>query len=122
MHHAFPRECPFPHVAGTTNPQAASDWIEQAGTARATKAEMQKITAAWQAAGPIEDEELTHWTHEEELLVPRCCSSCSWVIFVGRCAQCHVRVGLGRGCSAFSLNYWQGIVNLVWRISKQGWQ
>ena len=71
MHHAFPRECPFPHVAGTTNPQAASDWIEQAGTARATKAEMQKITAAWQAAGPIEDEELTHWTHEEELLVPR---------------------------------------------------
>jgi len=71
MHHAFPRECPFPHVAGTTNPQAASDWIEQAGTARATKSEMQKITAAWQAAGPVEDEELTHWTHEEELLVPR---------------------------------------------------
>jgi len=71
MHHAFPRECPFPHVAGTTNPQAASDWIEQAGSARATKAEMQKIIAAWNAAGPIEDEELTHWTHEEELLVPR---------------------------------------------------
>merc|ERR1719329_338851 len=71
MHHAFPRECPFPHVAGTTNPQAAFDWIEQAGSARATKAEMQKIIAAWNAAGPIEDEELTHWTHEEELFVPR---------------------------------------------------
>jgi len=71
MHHAFPRECPFPHVAGTTNPQAAMEWIEQAGTARATKSEMQKITEVWKAAGPIEDEELTHWTHEEELLVPR---------------------------------------------------
>merc|ERR1719488_193676 len=70
MHHAFPRECPFPHVAGTTNPQAASEWIEQAGTARATKQEMQKVTDAWEAAGIPEDEELTHWTHEEELLVP----------------------------------------------------
>jgi hypothetical protein len=70
MHHAFPRECPFPHVAGTTNPQAASEWIEQAGTARATKQEMQKVTEAWAAAGLPEDEELTHWTHEEELLVP----------------------------------------------------
>jgi hypothetical protein len=72
MHHAFPRECPFPHVAGTTNPQAASEWIEQAGTARATQKEMQKVTAAIAAGGAIpEDEELTHWTHEEELLVPR---------------------------------------------------
>merc|ERR1719159_796918 len=65
MHHAFPRECPFPHVAGTTTPQAASEWIEQAGTARATQKEMQKVTAAIAAAGGIpEDEELTHWTHE----------------------------------------------------------
>jgi len=72
MHHAFPRECPFPHVAGTTNPQAASEWIEQAGTARASQKEMKKVTAAIEAAGgALEDEELTHWTHEEELLVPR---------------------------------------------------
>jgi len=70
MHHAFPRECPFPHVAGTTNPQAASEWIEQAGTARATKQEMQQVTQAWEAAGLPEDEELTHWTHEEELVAP----------------------------------------------------
>ena len=71
MHHAFPRECPFPHVAGTTNPQAASTWIEEAGTARASKHEMQKFTDAWTAAGLPEDEELTHWTHEEELLMPK---------------------------------------------------
>jgi len=72
MHHAFPRECPFPHVAGTTNPQAASEWIEAAGSARASQKEMQKVTASIAAAGGIpEDEELTHWTHEEELLVPR---------------------------------------------------
>lgn len=68
MHHAFPRECPFPHVSGSTNPQSASDWVEESGSARATKAEMAKFTAM----PPMEDEdELTHWTHEEELLVPR---------------------------------------------------
>lgn len=72
MHHAFPRECPFPHVAGTTTPQTASEWIEQAGTARATKDAMEQFAAAAAAAGvPQEEEELTHWTHEEELLVPR---------------------------------------------------
>ena len=70
MHHAFPRECPFPHVAGSTDPQAASDWIEKAGTARASKNRMQKTTDAW-AGQLLEDEELTHWTHEDELLVPR---------------------------------------------------
>jgi len=72
MHHAFPRECPFPHVSGATNPQSAADWMEEAGTARASKAEMQKFTAlAVEFGTPQEEEELTHWTHEEELLVPR---------------------------------------------------
>jgi len=62
MHHAFPRECPFPHVSGTTNPMAESEWIEQE--------DMQKISDA--ATGiSIENVELTQWTHEEELLVPR---------------------------------------------------
>ena len=69
MHHAFPRQCPFRHVRGSADPQAASDWIEQAGNARASENGMQKITDAW-AGQLLEDEELTHWTHEEESLVP----------------------------------------------------
>merc|ERR1719386_272201 len=48
MHHAFPSTCPFPHVAGTTNPQTPDEWIEQAGTARATKEEMKKVSEAWE--------------------------------------------------------------------------
>merc|ERR1719482_1945603 len=28
MHFAFPRECPFPNAAGTTNPLTASEWIQ----------------------------------------------------------------------------------------------
>jgi len=72
MHHAFPRECPFPHVSGTTNPAAESEWIEQD--------EMQKIADA-SAGVTFENVELTHWTHEEELLVPRAAprsSGSSW--------------------------------------------
>jgi hypothetical protein len=69
MHHAFPRECPFPHVAGSTNPQTASEWIGEAGTAGASKSDMEKYVSAAHLA--TKQEELSHWTHEEELLVPR---------------------------------------------------
>jgi len=27
MHHAFPTECPFPHVSGTTNPMSQDEWL-----------------------------------------------------------------------------------------------
>lgn len=27
MHHAYPRECPFPHAAGTTSPVTQDDWL-----------------------------------------------------------------------------------------------
>lgn len=31
MHHAFPRECPFPHETGTINPQTADEWMRDSG-------------------------------------------------------------------------------------------
>merc|ERR1719263_1524255 len=31
MHHAYPRECPYPHIAGTTAPQAAKGWQDESG-------------------------------------------------------------------------------------------
>merc|ERR1719446_1887299 len=31
MHHAFPCECPYPHVSGTTNPQTPDEWMESTG-------------------------------------------------------------------------------------------
>merc|ERR550532_1155415 len=27
LHHAYPRECPFPHVSGTTNPVTQDEWL-----------------------------------------------------------------------------------------------
>merc|ERR1719461_1721677 len=31
MHHAFPRECPYPHEAGTTSPQTPDEWMRGTG-------------------------------------------------------------------------------------------
>jgi len=31
MHHAYPRECPFPHVSGTTTPLWPEEYTEQTG-------------------------------------------------------------------------------------------
>jgi len=31
LHHAFPRDCPYPHEAGTTNPQTPDDWMKSNG-------------------------------------------------------------------------------------------
>jgi len=31
MHHAFPRECPYPHLAGSTNPLTPDEWITHTG-------------------------------------------------------------------------------------------
>jgi len=28
MHHAYPQECPFPHVSGTTSPVSQDEWLE----------------------------------------------------------------------------------------------
>jgi hypothetical protein len=31
MHHAYPRECPFPHKAGDTSPQTPDEWMHETG-------------------------------------------------------------------------------------------
>merc|ERR1719497_67864 len=31
LHHAYPRECPYPHKSGTTNPMTVDAWVEQNG-------------------------------------------------------------------------------------------
>jgi len=76
MHHAYPRECPYPHISGTTTQQTATEWIAETGNERsdATQEEMLQYTSASNDT-MIEDlvsvEELLHWSTEEELLVTR---------------------------------------------------
>jgi len=74
MHHAYPRECPYPHMSGTTRPQSVLDYkAESQRSAVVTKDEMQ--TVVQQAARLQRDEpeegsdECTEWSHQEELYV-----------------------------------------------------
>ena len=86
MHHAFPRECPFPHVAGSTNPQTPDEWMAVQGQESfASKAEMRKYAGIVKPKNEVR--ELNLWHAEEELLVPFSAKSNSkdrsalWFIF-----------------------------------------
>lgn len=72
MHHAFPRECPFPHEVGTTNPQTPDEWMAQTG-AKSTQASEDEMVCYvnGECSGPATTsvtEELP-WSSTEELLV-----------------------------------------------------
>jgi len=78
MHHAFPRECPYPHLSGTTSQQTSNEWIAESGnSAEATEEEMLQFmevansTDSSAVDEPIAVEDLLTWSVEEELLVVR---------------------------------------------------
>jgi len=78
MHHAFPRECPYPHLSGSTNPQTPDEWLESTGEeTTATDEEMlghvNKVGAPEANTTELEQEEILPlpWSPEEELLVVR---------------------------------------------------
>merc|ERR1719277_492235 len=51
MHHAYPRECPFPHEAGTTNPQTPDEWMRETGhqDSHASQAEREETCSDMEA-------------------------------------------------------------------------
>jgi hypothetical protein len=74
MHHAFPRECPFPHVAGATAPRTPDEWMESTGDESLASPEEMRQYVDKAAKSPSEvhpDGELNHWEVHEELLMPR---------------------------------------------------
>merc|ERR1719203_1802947 len=82
MHHAYPRECPFPHAAGDTNPLSPDDWLDELGfdTISASDDEIMQHTLrhARLAAGTPELEvESLPWTAVEELVASHTFASAS---------------------------------------------
>jgi hypothetical protein len=80
MHHAFPRECPFPHEDGSTNPQTPDEWMQASGqasghTEEELKAHVDSDTeqkpkgAEARSQHHFEENEL-QWSESEELLLP----------------------------------------------------
>jgi len=76
MHHVYPRECPYPHMSGTTNSQSPEEYTEESGIEETASQEemMSHISKSGDAPVrgdqhdiPVED--VMPWSSEEELLV-----------------------------------------------------
>jgi len=78
MHHAYPRECPFPHISGTTSPVRVEDWAAEEGNeVVASHEEMRQHVETPRkpqrqpAGGEADDEgECAPWMEHEEILAP----------------------------------------------------
>jgi len=68
MHHAYPRECSFPHVAGTTKPVSQEEWELLGLEAEATEEEMtwHSTQSTWSETDTLHD--LLPWHGQEELV------------------------------------------------------
>jgi len=81
MHHAYPRECPFPAVSGTTKPMSADDWMNATKTsASLTQEEVDEfVKDATQKMEEVQTKDLVDsdwestlpWLDEEELVFSR---------------------------------------------------
>merc|ERR1719364_209374 len=74
IHYAFPHDCPYPHVAGTVNPETPLRWEESAGedASLATEAEIeQHLKSKASRAPPSRDAGKGMWIlHESVLATP----------------------------------------------------
>lgn len=78
LHHAFPRECPYPHLSGTTSQQTTDEYLAESGdVGEATEEEMRQYMIENSTTDNTADsesvavEELLEWSTVEELLVVR---------------------------------------------------
>lgn len=78
MHHVYPRECPYPHMSGTTDAKLPDEFVFESGAESTASDEemLQYIARSGNATNthllrdlPVED--LMPWSHEEELFVVR---------------------------------------------------
>merc|ERR1719416_131314 len=75
MHHAYPRECPYPHGSGTTKPQSVTDYVAQSQRSPVvSQSQMHAVVEAAKALEAREEaedggDECTAWSHQEELYV-----------------------------------------------------
>jgi len=68
MHHAYPRECPFPHVSGSVKPMYPMEWAQAMGESllEVTQEVMEEHASRQSLAS--ETPMVLPWTGEEELL------------------------------------------------------
>jgi hypothetical protein len=84
LHHAYPLECPFPHVVGTTSSVTAEEWeVENGVISTASDDEMDSYisrASAGAAAFKVDEGGVAPWSFDEELVLGRTSSSgMSWL-------------------------------------------
>ena len=70
MHHAYPLECPYPHVAGTTSPLTPDEWLDESGAEEVAAPPEELMRWIGRNASRPAVEGLP-WTPVEELVVAR---------------------------------------------------
>jgi hypothetical protein len=86
LHHAYPRECPYPHTAGSTNPLTADEWIQEKGvkSTTASKQEMQlhvqQPVDAKQSTGAGHDSNTPQTNLPSDLTSATAAASLPWVL------------------------------------------
>lgn len=74
MHHEYPRECPFPHLAGTTHPRTPHEWMEATGKSffvvgAGASLEVPSIADEDAYSSNATEKDALEWILEEEMLV-----------------------------------------------------
>jgi len=93
LHYAFPRECPFPHKAGET---VALSPLEFGDQYAASEDEMSTIAAAKATVPSVtEEDEMSQWSHEEELLSESIHLHAPWEVRLSGSAVCVLLVAAG---------------------------
>jgi len=97
LHYAFPRECAFPYKAGETVALSPSEFGEYA----ATEEDMTDIVSGAVDAAKIvrpsttEDDEMSQWSHEEELLSDSVHLHAPWEAAISASTICFLLVVAG---------------------------
>lgn len=71
LHHAYPRECAYPHPAGSTKPQAPSEWFQETGqSAIHLRTDLPRLIQDLEVKDLVDGDlqETLPWLDEEELV------------------------------------------------------
>jgi len=84
LHHAYPRECPYPHLSGRTRQQQMNTFAQTGHNVTATRSQMAALAGkdaqSWTRPGQSRPLENTPWSHEEELFVPLAQQPDAWAV------------------------------------------
>lgn len=94
LHHAYPRECPYPHESGSTTPMSPEEWMERTGGDVGASEEEMFAHSNSTNQGVNKPKELP-WTDSEELLFGRMPAKSGQSMWTGMCNLIFCLVPLG---------------------------